>query len=268
MKRLLSILLISVFILSTAVIPVDKAYADSTNNWMFYGSDCSNNKWAMSAINYIIAKYPNGTQWKGESQCYGYAMKISDILAKKQEEEYYKGLKFTKKNFLKKCKGIKAGTHIRVSNEPKYTTSSGHSIILLKVTEKKVYWTEANVRGYNNIRHYCASPEKFINLYDFTYLNSAFKTTDYKHRTTPLLDSERNKKGQCRLYWTKTTNTEKYKIYRATSKNGKYKLIKTTKGYSYTDTTAKKGNRYYYIVKAIKTNGKTKSSGKISYKRS
>ena len=267
MKRLLSILLISVFILSTAVIPVDKAYADSTNNWMFYGSDCTDNKFASSAINYVFAKYPNGTQWKGDGQCYGYALKICDIFSKKQTEKHYNKLRFTKKNLLKTCKGVKAGTHLRVSTGPE-DGSWGHSIVLLKVTDTKVYWTEANVRGYNNIRHYCASPEKFINLYDFTHIDYVIKNTQYRTRITPLLDSERNKKGQCRLYWTKTTNTEKYKIYRATSKNGKYKLIKTTKDYSYTDTTAKKGNRYYYIVKAIKTNGKTKSSGKISYKRS
>lgn len=267
MQKTLSILLISVLILTTPGLFLDKAYADSTNNWMFYGSDCSDNKYASSTINYIIAKYPNGTQWKGDGQCYGYALKICDILSKKQKEEHYKNLRFTKKNLLKKCKGVKAGTHLRVSTSAD-GSGWGHSIVLLKVTDSKVYWTEANVRGYNNIRHYCASPETFINLYDFTHIDYVIKNTQYRTRTTPLLDGERNGKKQYRLYWTKTTNTEKYKIYRATSKNGKYKLIKTTTKCNYTDTSAKKGVRYYYKVQALKESEKTKTSGKISYKYS
>lgn len=267
MKKFLSILLISVFILSTPAISADMTYADSTNHWMFYGSNCTDDKTAASAINYIIAKYPNGTQWKGDGQCYGYALKICDLLSKKQKEVRYKNLRFTKKNLLKKCKGVKAGTHLRVSTSPS-DGSYGHSIVLLKVTDSKVYWTEANVRGYNNIRHYCASPETFINLYDFTYINYVIKNTSYRTRTTPLLDGERNGNGQYRLYWTKTTNTEKYKVYRATSKSGKYKLLKTTTKCNYTDTSAKKGKRYYYKVRAVKENGKTKTSSTISYKRS
>jgi ribosomal protein S4E len=130
-------------------------------------------------------------------------------------------------------------------------------MVLLKVTDNKVYWTEANVRGYNNIRHYCASPETFINLYDFTYINYVIKNTQYRIPTYPKLDGERNGKGQYRLYWTKTNNTEKYEVYRSTAKKGKYKLVKTTQKYNYTDTTAEKGKRYYYKVKAVKKNGKT-----------
>ncbi len=268
MKRFLSIFLISILIWSAPAVFIDNSHADSTNNWMFYGSDCTSNKTAASAINYIFAKYPNGSQWQGDGQCYGYALKISSILAAKQKEEHYGSLKLTKKNFLKKCKGVKAGTHIRLSTGPENSGAWGHSVVLLKVTNKKVYWTEANVRGYNNIRHYCASPEKFINLYDFTHLNYAIKTVSYRTRTTPLLDGERNGKGQYRLYWTKTKNTEKYKVYRATSKNGTYRCIKETTKCNYTDTKAKKGTRYYYKVKAVKETGKVKTSGKVSYKRS
>lgn len=47
-----------------------------------------------------------------------------------------------------------------------------------------------------------------------------------------------------------------YKIYQSTSKNGKYKLVKTLKGgkkASYTKTKLKSGKRYYYKVRAYKT---------------
>ena len=269
MKKLLSILFISLLCLTVPACFSDKAFADSTNNWMFDGFDCTDNKYAASTINYIFAKYPNSTQWQGPSQCYGYALKICDILSAKQKEKHYSGLRFTKKNLLKTCKGVKAGTHLRVSTDPN-DGGWGHSVVLLKVTDSKVYWTEANVRGYNNIRHYCASPETFINLYDFSYINYVIKNTKYRTRLTPLLDGEKNGKGQYKLFWTKAKNTSSYKVYRATSKNGKYKLVKTLSKdrFHYTDTTAKKGTRYYYKVKAVKNNGKAKTSGKISYKRS
>lgn len=269
MKKILSILLISVLILTTPVFFADKAYADPAGSWMFDGSDCTENQWGASTINYVIARYPNGTQWQGDGQCYGYALKICDIFSKSQKENYYQNLRFTKKNLLKTCKGVKAGTHLRVSTSPS-DGGWGHSIVLLKVTNDMVYWTEANVRGYNNIRHYCASPETFINLYDFTYINYVIKNTQYRTRTTPLLDGERNGKGQYKLFWTKTNNTKEYQVYRATAKNGKYKLVKTVPNtkYAYTDTTAEKGKRYYYKVTAVKKNGKMRTSSKISYKRS
>ena len=40
-----------------------------------------------------------------------------------------------------------------------------------------------------------------------------------------------------------------YKIYRATAKNGKYVLKKTTTAKSYTDRSVKKGKKYYYKVR-------------------
>ena len=100
MKKRLSIFLISILMLSASFVFADKASADTTNNWMFYGSACTDNKYAASTINYIFAKYPNGTQWKGNGQCYGYALKICDILSAKQKEEHYDNLRFTKKNLI------------------------------------------------------------------------------------------------------------------------------------------------------------------------
>lgn len=61
--------------------------------------------------------------------------------------------------------------------------------------------------------------------------------------------------GDPRLTWEKIPGAEKYYVYRATSKGGKYEHVKTTKtASSFTDTTAKSGKTYYYKVKAIHTN--------------
>ncbi len=82
--------------------------------------------------------------------------------------------------------------------------------------------------------------------------NSAYSS--YKSRTCdlPRPDVEITlKKGDPRLTWDKIDGAKKYEIYRATSKNGTYKLMKTTTSTSYTNTTAKAGKTYYYKVKAI-----------------
>ncbi|MDO4484963.1 MAG: fibronectin type III domain-containing protein [Bacillota bacterium] len=61
--------------------------------------------------------------------------------------------------------------------------------------------------------------------------------------------------------WKKVSGAKGYKIYRATSKSGKYKCIKTTKSTSYTNKSLKKGKKYYYKVRAYRVvDGKTKYS--------
>lgn len=65
-----------------------------------------------------------------------------------------------------------------------------------------------------------------------------------------------------KVSWKKSTGVTGYKIYRATSKNGKYKEIKKIKNKNTTSYTDKKGVKagktYYYKVRSYKTSkGKT-----------
>ena len=57
------------------------------------------------------------------------------------------------------------------------------------------------------------------------------------------------------LKWNKIKGAQKYQIYRATSKNAAYTKIATvsSKSLSYKDKNLKKGKRYYYRVRAIRT---------------
>ncbi len=58
------------------------------------------------------------------------------------------------------------------------------------------------------------------------------------------------------LKWSEVAGAEGYVIYRKTGSSGSYKKIATEKGVSnlfYRDTTAKKGTKYYYKVKAYKS---------------
>ena len=62
--------------------------------------------------------------------------------------------------------------------------------------------------------------------------------------------------GKPSLSWDKVSGAKEYKVYRATSKSGDYKLIKTTTSTSYKDTSAKVNDDYYYRVDVIgKTSG-------------
>ncbi len=54
-----------------------------------------------------------------------------------------------------------------------------------------------------------------------------------------------------KITWKKAKNAKKYQVYRAASKNGKYKLIKTTKSRTFTNTKLTTGKKYYYKVRAV-----------------
>jgi len=263
MKKLISMFLAVILIGSSFVITTAPVHA-STADWQFYGSTCTSNSAAASTISYIRAKYDQYSQYKGTGECWGWAEKVSNLLAAERSIKYYSGLKFTKKNFKDKCLGIKAGAHLRLSHNKEYNGMSGHSICLLKVTEKQVCWTDNNYSGYNIIAYHSATLDQFMNYYgQYEYLNALTKTVSYKSQKTPLLAIEKNAAGRSRLFWTKTTSTSKYKVYRATSKNGTYKLIKTTTAKNYTDTTAKYGVKYYYKVRSVKS-GTDPYSSKVS----
>lgn len=79
------------------------------------------------------------------------------------------------------------------------------------------------------------------------------------------------KKHKVRITWKKVKNADGYQVYRATKKNGKYKLVKVVKGnkkVSYTNTKLKKNKKYYYKVRAYRTVKGKKVYGAFSSKKS
>ncbi|MDO5546999.1 MAG: hypothetical protein Q4F79_00760 [Eubacteriales bacterium] len=66
--------------------------------------------------------------------------------------------------------------------------------------------------------------------------------------------------NQVKLTWNKVSGAKKYQVYRATSQNGKYKLVKTTTSRKWTDSNRK--GECWYKVRAV--NGK--KTGKFSAK--
>lgn len=86
---------------------------------------------------------------------------------------------------------------------------------------------------------------------------SAYST--YKARTcdlpAPVVTGSLSQSGKPTLAWGEVRGAESYKVYRATSKNGTYKLMKTVKDKTtYTNTNFSAGTTYYYKVKAVSSN--------------
>ena len=54
------------------------------------------------------------------------------------------------------------------------------------------------------------------------------------------------------IKWNKVSGTSGYRVYRATSENGKYTRCITTSSTSYTDKNLKPGTTYYYLVRAYR----------------
>ena len=63
--------------------------------------------------------------------------------------------------------------------------------------------------------------------------------------------------GKPMLTWKAVSGAASYKVYRATTKNGAYSVINTTKALTYTNTGTALGTTYYYKVEALNSAGKS-----------
>ena len=76
----------------------------------------------------------------------------------------------------------------------------------------------------------------------------------------PVVNITLTSGGNPYLKWAEISGAEKYEIYRATSKSGTYKKIKTTTAEKYVDKDVTAGKTYYYKVKAIHDNSSANSA--------
>ena len=104
---------------------------------------------------------------------------------------------------------------------------------------------------------------KVIAVHANSAANSAY--SEVKSRTCDLprpvvTASNVASSGKIKLTWNDVASAVEYKVYRATSKSGEYKLMKTTTSTSYTNTSAEAGNTYYYKVVAVHSNSAANSA--------
>lgn len=69
-----------------------------------------------------------------------------------------------------------------------------------------------------------------------------------------------------KVSWTKVTGTASYKVYRSVKKDSGFKLVKTVKANSFTNTKLKTGKKYYYKIKAVKGTLASAYSQRVSAK--
>lgn len=72
--------------------------------------------------------------------------------------------------------------------------------------------------------------------------------------------------GKVKVTWTEVPYAEKYKVYRSTEKSSGYKLVKTTTGLSYINTSANPGETYYYKVRAVSVLGENGKYSSAKYR--
>jgi len=82
--------------------------------------------------------------------------------------------------------------------------------------------------------------------------------------STPSTTVKSSSYKSIKISWGKVSGASGYRVYRATSKSGTYKLIKTTTSTSYTNSSLRTGKRYYYKVRAYKYVSGSRVYGKYS----
>ena len=78
-----------------------------------------------------------------------------------------------------------------------------------------------------------------------------------KTTVTTLTMGHSASSGKPQLTWKAVSGAASYRVYRATTKNGAYTVINTTKALTYTNVGAALGTTYYYKVEALNAAGKS-----------
>ena len=95
--------------------------------------------------------------------------------------------------------------------------------------------------------------KKFVSLLIITVMifGSAFPVFAAVKLEKPVIEEVEIAKNSIKLDWNSIKHADEYKVYRSTSKDGKYKCIATTDESWYRDSEITKGKKYYYKVKAF-----------------
>ena len=151
-----------------------------------------------------------------------------------------------------------AGSKYDVKYEVYRKTSNGWKKIA--TTAKNTYV----VKGLNKATSYSFRVAAVATGSDgkkYTSAAYAAKQIKTKGLAAPVLKiSNVKKSGKIKLSWNKVKGADKYQIYRATAKNGKYKWLKTTKKTTMINHNAKKGITYWYKIRAVDTDNKANNS--------
>lgn len=129
-------------------------------------------------------------------------------------------------------------------------TAKGRYVCIKTVKSGTTSYVDKTVKSGNRY-YYC------VKAYNGNVL-SGYTEASILYIKAPVVTVRKSAQG-VKISWKKSAGAKKYIVYRKTP-TGKYRAVKTVtaKTLSWTDKTAKKGQTYYYIVKAV--NNKTYSA--------
>jgi len=130
---------------------------------------------------------------------------------------------------------------------------------------KELTYTET-VPKLGKTYYYKVKPYKTINGKQQEGAFTAYDSVSFK-AGKPVITVKKSSSTSATVSWEPVEYADGYRIYRATSKNGTYKSVKTItdpEKLSWKNTKLTKGKTYYYKVKAFVLNGETKSFGSYS----
>lgn len=116
-----------------------------------------------------------------------------------------------------------------------------------KTALAEIYYGSTQINWDKVVKNNC-----FDTKYNMHYTSSP---SDVKLAPPVVTASNVASSGKIKLTWNAVGGAAKYRVYRSTSQNGTYTLMKTTDTTSYVNTTAVAGTKYYYKVRAITSGG-------------
>lgn len=194
---------------------------------------------------------------------------------------------------LKKCA---CGATEKTAQKPKLKLGqiSGLKTVMTSENSVKLSWNKVKDAGGYIVYRYDASKKKWLEIKrtaansftagglkagtGYTFAVKAYKVSGKQTAlgvsskitavTVPAKPTLKISSGKNKavLSWSKVSSAAGYKVYFKTSKNGKYKLIKTTSLTKFTKLKLTSKKTYYFAVKSYKTVGKTTKYSKTSYK--
>lgn len=97
------------------------------------------------------------------------------------------------------------------------------------------------------------SDDYFRDVFKRLSVPADYRTFTVKKLPRPSFIKTVSSKRKVTVTWGKVSAASKYKVYRSLYKSKKYKLVKTTKYRKFVDKKVKKGKRYYYKIRAVRT---------------
>lgn len=241
----------------------------------YHGHDnfCGEDVWGKgtleaSVVDWMISTWPCCSYFNGDYtwRCAEWGRYIRNTRAATQYTTDYSSLRMTPENIRSIAKGCKPGT--TMSFGPQYIPS--HMIVLLRVTDDRIWWADCNWNWDNCVHYREASLDEFVNFVHWLptpnkngYIVSLTRVDRLKTFDRPITDAARyQNRGDARIVWTAVDGAKSYEVYQVTGSGDK--LVYSGGAVSYANTKSNPSTKYTYYVKAVMKSGKKITGNKVS----